>query len=480
MQVPLKMRFCFVFLVIQFGFITPGFSHRTSHRFVEESPNLSISARKAWILRRTIEFHKDSISPQDRMDKFRKMTLNPSAFLRGNAYLFYAEVGDGISAIPMDWLKRSGLQSWISGDAHMQNLGFYESEGELLFDLNDFDEACVGSIFFDLIRFLVSIRIMCERFSFKIENKDFHHLTSIFIDFYKTELLSNRSQEITLDRLDGFLRSQAERIWKKNSAKKQIKKWCKQSDKDLKFKEIPNKLVNLNPEERLSFFTEWESYLQNSSIHHGLGLQVHLLDAKKRIGSGLGSLGKLKIYALVRKEDDEISENQLLEIKEQSPASAYMAMTAEQYLWHRARFSNEGERVFSAFKVFRPKLEPLSGVILNSHSGSLMRRISPWSKSINAESISSRRDLENLLKFSAQVLAQAHLKGAKSLNQLDNFRVEVSAFLDSAVMQKVSVLVRKMASSVYQDYKLFHSLLREGSLGRSLNPPDRDPKQVAP
>ena len=45
----------------------------------------------------------------------------------------------------------------ICGDAHLGNFGFYAPEGELVIDLNDFDEAHPGAWEWDLRRLAASI-----------------------------------------------------------------------------------------------------------------------------------------------------------------------------------------------------------------------------------------------------------------------------------------------------------------------------------
>ena len=50
---------------------------------------------------------------------------------------------------------------WIHGDLHAENFGTYmNSEGVLVFDVNDFDEAYLGHFTWDLRRFLASLALM--------------------------------------------------------------------------------------------------------------------------------------------------------------------------------------------------------------------------------------------------------------------------------------------------------------------------------
>ncbi|GAA4556682.1 DUF2252 domain-containing protein [Pseudonocardia xishanensis] len=80
-----------------------------------------------------------------------RMTASPFAFLRGAAHLHAAD----FSTLPA-----TGIQPVVCGDAHLGNFGFYASpERDLVFDLNDFDEAHPGAWEWDLRRLAVSIHV---------------------------------------------------------------------------------------------------------------------------------------------------------------------------------------------------------------------------------------------------------------------------------------------------------------------------------
>jgi uncharacterized protein (DUF2252 family) len=80
-----------------------------------------------------------------------RMVASPFAFLRGAAFLHAADAAT---------LPATGVQPVICGDAHLGNFGFYASpERDLVFDLNDFDEAHPGAWEWDLRRLTTSIHV---------------------------------------------------------------------------------------------------------------------------------------------------------------------------------------------------------------------------------------------------------------------------------------------------------------------------------
>ena len=77
------------------------------------------------------------------------MMTSPYGFLRGTAIVMAEDVAR---------LPATGITPVICGDAHLGNFGFYASpEGELVIDLNDFDEAHPGAWEWDLRRLVASI-----------------------------------------------------------------------------------------------------------------------------------------------------------------------------------------------------------------------------------------------------------------------------------------------------------------------------------
>ena len=78
-----------------------------------------------------------------------RMVGSPYGFLRGSAVVMAEDVAK---------LPATGITPVICGDAHLGNFGFYASpEGELVIDLNDFDEAHPGGWEWDLRRLVASI-----------------------------------------------------------------------------------------------------------------------------------------------------------------------------------------------------------------------------------------------------------------------------------------------------------------------------------
>ena len=81
--------------------------------------------------------------------KYARMKESPFAFFRGAVSVMAADLAR---------LPNSGLEVQLCGDAHVQNLGsFAGPDGNLVFDLNDFDETIRGPFEWDLKRMAASL-----------------------------------------------------------------------------------------------------------------------------------------------------------------------------------------------------------------------------------------------------------------------------------------------------------------------------------
>jgi uncharacterized protein (DUF2252 family) len=80
-----------------------------------------------------------------------RMASSPFAFLRGSACVMASD----LSTEPI-----SGIPVVMCGDAHINNFGMYGTpQREVVFDLNDFDEATVGPWEWDLKRMVASVNV---------------------------------------------------------------------------------------------------------------------------------------------------------------------------------------------------------------------------------------------------------------------------------------------------------------------------------
>ncbi len=85
--------------------------------------------------------------------KYLAMRRNDFAFMRGSNPLF-------CQRLPRGGIFSSAPPAWICGDLHLENFGSYSGDNGLgYFDLNDFDEAALAPLSWELLRLLSSVHL---------------------------------------------------------------------------------------------------------------------------------------------------------------------------------------------------------------------------------------------------------------------------------------------------------------------------------
>ncbi len=107
------------------------------------------------IRRRLDEYHRGR-EPERLQLKYRRIAEDPLSFFRGTPNLFFE-----------NWPADSALLEtpfvWLCGDLHLENFGAYRGDNRCTyFDFNDFDEACLGPLAWDLARLTVSAAIEAD------------------------------------------------------------------------------------------------------------------------------------------------------------------------------------------------------------------------------------------------------------------------------------------------------------------------------
>ena len=133
---------------------------------------MTVSGLDPYVLaRRQLERDRERTRqwPQLLARKQERMRTSPFAFLRGSAPLFY----DALAGAP-DLRQGPPGRGWIVGDAHVENFGVFrprtcehDASGSrrgqpphVVFAPNDFDEALVGPLRYDVLRLATSVLLL--------------------------------------------------------------------------------------------------------------------------------------------------------------------------------------------------------------------------------------------------------------------------------------------------------------------------------
>src|SRR5258707_9789483 len=141
-----------------------------------------------------IQFHAGR-RPSGLRRKYKRMYKEgPFVFFRGTNYLF--------AKMWPDLKPRSpGPSVWLCGDLHLENFGaFPTDDGEVRYDVNDFDEAAVAPCSIDLVRCATSILLASE--SWQLKPTQGTGMALAFLDSYRETILSDAKHVDTETELD--------------------------------------------------------------------------------------------------------------------------------------------------------------------------------------------------------------------------------------------------------------------------------------
>ena len=137
--------------------------------------------------------------PEKLTIKYAKMRTSPYVFLRGTCHLFYEQ-------LIADSLPADSPLAWICGDLHLENFGSYKANNRLVyFDINDFDEAVLAPVTWDLVRVLTSV--FAAGASLRVDAKQALLLCKEFLQAYSKALESGKSSWVDRDNASGLVRS---------------------------------------------------------------------------------------------------------------------------------------------------------------------------------------------------------------------------------------------------------------------------------
>ena len=199
----------------------------------------------------TFEDQNIGVSHDFLKDKYLAQSVNPNIFYRATALLFWKDFGgkhwgedqnksidlkdlvlldeakyeDGITP-----LSPMSTWTWITGDQHLSNFGAWRNRGgEVVFSVNDFDEAAIYDFHIDVLRIAVSIcnhgftnGLSVEQVSEALEAFTYKYVkTAIGYVGGDSALL----YELTADTSTGVLRDFLVDVGKKKSQDKQLEKF---------------------------------------------------------------------------------------------------------------------------------------------------------------------------------------------------------------------------------------------------------------
>lgn len=262
--------------------------------------------------------------------KYAKMAQNPFIFLRGACHLFY-------DSLPDSALFHDVPLAWCCGDLHFENYGSYKGDNRLVyFDINDYDEAALAPVTWDMVRLLTSIQ--CGADALNATQAEALAVSQSCLDAYRSTLITGKPLWVERETSSGLVNVLLTTLQSRERAafldKRTVRKAHRRSLIVDRVKALPataaqKELVN-------GFMQKFAATQPNPEF-------FEVLDIACRI-AGTGSLGVERFVVLVEGKGSPDG-NYLLDIKEAKPSA--MAPHLARLGIRQPHWADEANRVVS-------------------------------------------------------------------------------------------------------------------------------------
>ena len=399
------------------------------------SPRQSRTARQQLIVDVLEDAFADLMAADPRAfrTKFRKMAADPFAFYRGSACLFYADMtGKDVSD---EYVDERTSRIWIHGDLHAENVGTYmSSDGRLVFDVNDFDEAYVGSYTWDLRRFVASLALLGWQKA--LPEDDVRDLVGRYLRGYLSQVSHYAEVEddddfaLHLDNTDG---------------------------------PVHEVLVAARQASRVAML---DSIPEGKRFDRPLFYEVR--DVVGRAGFGIGSAGLPAYNVLVEGFSQSLDNDVVLSMKQANvPAVSRFVdtETVESY------FDHEGHRTAVSQRALQVHTDPLLGHTSLQGVGYVVAEISPYEFDLDWTDLTEPDEIASVVTLLGRATAKVHCASDEDSEQsLVDFQTEdaICAALQGrrkAFVADLTDFAIDYSHRVRTDHELFVEAFREGRIG---------------
>ena len=407
--------------------------------------------------------------PQAFRVKYRKMAADPFAFFRGTACLFYADVTRMRESFVDDRTSRI----WIHGDLHAENFGTYlNSDGRMVFDVNDFDEAYVGRFTWDLRRFAASLALMGWHKA--LPEATVRDLVARYVRAYLTQVNHYVDSEddhdfgLYLDNTDGPVLEILTRA-RLLSRRDLLEGVTEITGGARMFRDGPG-VRRLGQRERRSVERAFEEYLTTipPSKRFDRELFYDVRDVVGRSGFGIGSAGLPAYNILVEGYSQALDNDVVLSMKQANvPAVSRFVDTTEVDRY----FEHEGHRTVVSQRALQVHTDPLLGHTRLDGTGYVVSEVSPYEVDLDWGELNEPAEMAVLVDALGRATAKVHCASDEDSDQsLVDFQVEeaIAEVLEGRRKEFTADVVDfalTYAARTRRDHALFVSAFREGAIG---------------
>jgi uncharacterized protein (DUF2252 family) len=399
--------------------------------------------------------------------KFRKMAADPFAFYRGSACLFYADMATAEDP----WSDERTSRVWIHGDLHAENFGTYmDSTGRIVFDVNDFDEAYLGHVSWDLRRFAASFALMSWRKAFS--DDVIGELIRVYLEAWLDQVEAftrsdaDRDFALTVHNTEGAVRELVqETATRTRLALLDRMTVVERYERRFADRARNRRLDDAERDEVLDALERYKATLPPKPWRREVAYEVK--DLIGTGGFGIGSAGLPAYNVLLEGYDEALENDVVLSVKQGNVAAPSRIVTDPRI---RDYFSHEGHRTVTSQRALQSHTSQFLGHTDIRGTGFVVAELSPYELDLDWDDLTEPEEIRPVLVQLGRATAKLHCVGdADSDHELVPFQTEeaVVAMIDGRREEFVADLVEfahSYARQAQEDHRLFVDAFRAGRI----------------
>jgi len=344
------------------------------------------------VVRRIQSFnsHRD---PEGLRLKYRAMRVSPFAFMRGSCHLFY-------DRLPHGGIFASAPRVWSCGDLHLENFGSFKADNRLVyFDINDFDEAALAPLTWDLVRMLTSLRVAADGVTIRSSEAD--GICEQFVESYASALRLGKAYWVERETAEGLVRSLLEGL--RTRRRVDFLKTRTRAKGNLRQLRVDGSKALPPTEQQRGAVTE---FMAAFAATQPLPAFYKVLDVARRV-AGTGSLGVDRFVILVEGKGS-LDGNYLLDLKQALPSVLASRAPSQQPTWR-----TEAHRVVTLQRRLQAVSPAFLQPVFMATTPYVLRALQPSEDRVHLDAATqSRGTLEQTINTMARMVAWAELRSS--------------------------------------------------------------------
>ncbi|WP_246794574.1 DUF2252 domain-containing protein [Burkholderia perseverans] len=429
------------------------------------------SSRTSWVVNQIYNTNHPfaATDSTDLATKMSTMAADPFAFFRGTDHIFYQDM---LTLPASNYTTTQTGYTWIGGDAHIGNFGAWQdSGGNTVFSVDDFDEGYLGQYVWDLRRLATSM-VLAGRAN-GIADSDIATAIKTMVGAYVSEMndFKGSSDELSFQLKNGNTSGVVQSTIgdaKDDSRSDLLAKYTQVSGSARSFQTIAGSLVPVDATTYANLSAAMSSYISSiGSSKQYAASYYKVKDIHQKIGSGVGSLGKLRYYILIEGPSSSTSDDVILEVKQETASAVAVASGNGQAL-ASADGSNDAARVAMTNKAQTLNADVLVGYASVNGMNYYFHEKSPYQEDFDYTKLTSAGKLNTAATYLGQALASAHAISDQDYNSaivtysIDK-QVSDAVTSTSGLQTEISNFAFSYATQVNLDWQSFVGAYQAGT-----------------